>query len=69
MRNKRDSTEQMKYLLEEWALKGGTLAQLEDSLLHLDKKEVISGMLYITVKFNCDLSVEQGIISFVIFYY
>ena len=60
----------MKYLLEEWALKGGTLilTQLEDALLHLGKKELIPGMLYITVNLNCDLSVEQGIISLVIFY-
>ena len=58
----------MKYLLEEWALKGGTLTQLEEALLHLGKKEVIPGMLYMNVNFNCDLSVEQGIISFVIFY-
>ena len=68
IRNKRDSTEQMKYLLEEWALKGGTLTQLEKALLYLGKKEVIPGMLYMTVNFNCDLSVEQGIISHVIFY-
>ena len=58
----------MKYLLEEWALKGGTLTQLEEAFLHLGKKEVIPGMLYITVNFNCDLSVEQDIISLVIFY-
>ena len=59
----------MKYLLDEWALKGGTLTQLEDSLLHLGKKEVIPGMLYMTVNFNCDLSVEQDNISLVIFYF
>ena len=58
----------MKYLLEEWALKGGTLTQLEDSLLYLGKKEVIPGMLYITVNFKCDLSVDQGPLSLVIFY-
>ena len=58
----------MKYLLEEWALKGGTLTQLEEALLCLGKKEVISGMLYITFNFNCDLSVDQCIISLVIFY-
>ena len=58
----------MKYLLEEWSLKGGTLTQLKDALLNLGKKEVIPGMLYITVNFNCDLSVDQGIISLVIFY-
>ena len=39
----------MKYLLEEWALKGGTLTQFEDALLHLGKKEVIPGMLYMIV--------------------
>ena len=49
IRNKGDSTEQMKYLLEEWSLKGGTLTQLEDALLCLGKKEVISGMLYMIV--------------------
>ena len=39
----------MKYLLEEWALKGGTLTQLEEALLCLGKKEVIPGMLYMIV--------------------
>ena len=34
----------MKYLLEEWSIKGGTLTQLEDALLHIDKKDVISGL-------------------------
>ena len=68
IRNKRDSTEQMKYLLEEWSLKGGTLTQLEEALLYIGKKEVIAGMLYMTVNFNCDLSVEQDNISLVIFY-
>ena len=58
----------MKCLLEEWALKGGTLTQLEEALLHLGKKEVIPGMLYMTVNFNCDLSVDQDNISLVIFY-
>ena len=58
----------MKYLLEEWALKGGTLTQLEEALLYLGKKEVITGMLYMTVNLNCDLLLEQGIISLVIFY-
>ena len=58
----------MKYLLEEWSLKGGTLTQLEEALLCLGKKEVIPGMLYMTVNFNCDLSVDQGIITLVIFY-
>ena len=52
IRNKGDSTEQTNYLLEEWSLKGGTLTQLEEALLYLGKKEVISGMLYMTVKFN-----------------
>ena len=55
----------MKYLLEEWALKGGILTQLEEALLYLGKREVIHGMLYLTVNFiNYDLSVEQDIISF-----
>ena len=58
----------MKYLLEEWSLKGGTLTQLEDSLLYLGKKEVIPGMLYMTVNFSCDLSVEQDIISSSFYY-
>ena len=49
IRNKRDCSEQMKYLLEEWALKGGTLTQLEDALLCLGKKEVIPGMLHMIV--------------------
>ena len=51
----------MKYLLEEWALKGGTLTQLEEALLHLGKKEVISGMLYMTVNFNSDLSLVKAL--------
>ena len=36
-------------MLEEWALKGGTLTQLEEAVLYVGKKEVISGMLYMTV--------------------
>ena len=58
----------MKYLLEEWALKGGTLTQLEEALLHLGKKKVIPGMLYMTVNFNFDLSVEQSTMFLFIFY-
>ena len=46
IRSKGDSTEQMKYLLEEWSLKGGTLTQLEEALLHLDMKHVIPGKSY-----------------------
>ena len=46
IRSKRDGTEQMKYLLEEWSLKGGTLTQLEEALLHLHMKHVISGKSY-----------------------
>ena len=44
--SKGHSNEQMKYLLEEWSIKGGTLSQLEDALFHLDMKDVIPGMLY-----------------------
>ena len=55
-------------MLKEWSLKGGTLTELKESLLYLGKKEVIPGMLYMTVNFNCDLSVEKGIISLLIFY-
>ena len=62
-------SEQMMCLLEEWALKGGTLTQLEEALFYLGKKEVIPGMLYMTVNFSCDLSVKQNIISPFIFYY
>ena len=36
----------MMCLLEEWALTGGTLTQLEEALLYLGKKDVIPGMLY-----------------------
>ena len=36
----------MKYLLEEWSLKGGTLTQLEEALLYLDMKHVIPGKSY-----------------------
>ena len=46
IRSKGDSTEQMKQLLEEWSIKGGTLTQLEDALLHIGEKDLISGMLY-----------------------
>ena len=46
IRSKGDSAEQMKYLLKEWSVKGGTLSQLKDALLHLDMKDVIPGMLY-----------------------
>ena len=46
IRSNGDSTEQMKYLLEEWSLKGGTLTQLEEALLHLDMKHVIPGKSY-----------------------
>ena len=69
IRNKGDSTEQINCLLEEWALKEGILIQLEEALLRIGKKEVIPGMLYMTVNFSCDLSVEQDIISIIIFYY
>ena len=41
----------MKYLLEEWSIKGGTLTQLQDALFHIGKKDVISGMLYCSVNF------------------
>ena len=36
----------MKCLLEEWSIKGGTMTQLEDALFHIDKKDIISVMLY-----------------------
>ena len=36
----------MSHLLEEWSIKGGTLTQLENALLHIGEKDVISGMLY-----------------------
>ena len=49
IRSKGDSTEQMKYLLEEWFLKGGILTQLEEALLHLDIKYVIPGKSNIEV--------------------
>ena len=39
----------MKCLLEEWSIKGGTLRQLEDALLHIGKNDVISGMLYYSI--------------------
>ena len=47
IRSKGDSTEQMKCLLEEWSLKGGTLTQLEEALLHVDMKHIIPGKSYI----------------------
>ena len=46
IKSKGHSNEQMKYLLEEWSIKGGVLSQLEDALFHLDMKDVIPGMLY-----------------------
>ena len=49
IKSERDSTKQMKYLLEEWALREGTLTQLENALVYLDKKEIIPGMLYMTM--------------------
>ena len=62
IRSKRDSTEQMKYLLEEWSIKGGTLTQLEDALFHIGKKDVISGMFSsvndIKYYYYCDLIVR-----------
>lgn len=44
IKNKEDSSEQMKSLLE-WVVKKGTLTQLEDALRNLGKTAVISGML------------------------
>ena len=66
IRNKGDSTKQMKYLLEEWSIKGGTLTQLEDALLHIDKKYVISGMLYYNVNIVICQCVKHDIIIIVI---
>ena len=47
----------MKYLLEKWSLKGGTLTQLEEALLHLDMKHIVLGKLlaYINIIFTCTL--------------
>ena len=56
----------MKYLLEEWSIKGGTLTQLEDALLHIGKKDVISGMLYYIVSIVICEGVKQDIITIVI---
>ena len=53
IRSKGDSTEQMKYLLEEWSLKGGTLTQLEEALFHLNMKHVITGKSYSTYSTIC----------------
>ena len=50
----------MKQLLEEWSIKGGTLTQLEDALFHIDKKDIISGMLYYYMLYlsqNCHYSI------------
>lgn len=44
IKNKEDSSEQMKSLLE-WVIKKGTLTQLEDALHNLGKTAIISGML------------------------
>ena len=68
IRSKRDSTEQMKYLLEEWSKKGGTLTQLQEALLHIGKKDVISGMLYYGVNFVIYRCVEHHIITIVILF-
>ena len=49
IKSKGDSTKQMKDLLEKWAPRGGTLAQLTKALDYLGKNEVIPGMLYMTM--------------------
>ena len=46
IRNKGDSTEQLRYMLKEWSLKGGSLTQLKQALLHLDMKHVIPSKIY-----------------------
>ena len=46
IKSKGDSTEQMRHMLKEWSLKGGTLTQLEQALLHLDIKHVIPSKIY-----------------------
>ena len=66
IRSKGDSTEQMKYLLEEWSINGGTLTQLEDALLHIGKKDIISGMFCYSVNFLICQCVKCNIINIVI---
>ena len=50
----------MKYLLEEWALNGGTLTQLADAPLCRSMKDVNSGMLYLILQ--CQLNKQNDII-------
>ena len=45
IRSNGDSTEQVRYMLKKWSLKRGSLTQLEQALLHLDMKHVISGKI------------------------
>ena len=45
IRSKGDSAEQMKCVLEEWAVKGGTLTQIEVALVHLGKTNIAHGMM------------------------
>ena len=40
---KEGSTVQMKCLLQNWCTEGGTLTKLENALLEMDKKDLISG--------------------------
>ena len=52
IRSKGDSNKQMKYLLEEWALNGGTLTQLADAPLCRSMKDVHSSMLYLILQYQ-----------------
>ena len=45
IRSKRDSSEQMKFVLKEWAAKEGRLTQIEVALVHLGKTDIARGMM------------------------
>ena len=43
IKQKEDCTVQMKCLLQKWYTEGGTLTKLENALLAMDRKDLISG--------------------------
>ena len=43
IKQKEDSTVQMKCLLQKWYTEGGTLTKLENALMAMDRKDLISG--------------------------
>ena len=43
IKQKEDSTVQLNCLLQEWCREGGTLTKLEDALIAMGRKDLISG--------------------------